>query len=458
MLVALLVAVLAATTATSLAQTVDAPVVEETGAGLAVSEIAVTPASDVAVEVEMQRRFNEFRSQYLDDRADSINWWLTVVAIVIALFGIAIPVAFAFGVQRFRYIESEARKHVDEIKSHKVQAERVVDNIRGITAQDVADPVKSKQAEKFIESALQTSDVSPIVKAIAMAHSLQKAGEIEKAIEKWRSIAHLMEGINNKIAADAWFSVGYLLSGNPKVAISAYDQAIRLDPNDSAAYSNRGSAKSDLGQHEEAIKDCDESIRLDPSNSAAYSNRSRAKGILGQYEEAIKDCDEAIRLDPRDPIAYSNRGNVKSGLGKHEEAIKDCDKAIFLDPNYFGAYINRGKIKNELKQHEEAIKDYNRAIILDPNYSGAYNNRGKAKIAIGQHEDAIKDFDESVRLNPRNHFAYFNRGLAKNCLKRIEGARSDFQTALPLVQEDGNEELVVAITEILRKIDTPEKS
>ena len=53
-------------------------------------------------------------------------------------------------------------------------------------------------------------------------------------------------------------------TGSPEEAIARYDEAIRLDPQDAAAYINRGNANDYLGQHQRAIDDYDEAIRLDP--------------------------------------------------------------------------------------------------------------------------------------------------------------------------------------------------
>ena len=49
-----------------------------------------------------------------------------------------------------------------------------------------------------------------------------------------------------------------------KMPSADYDQAIRLDPDNAAAYSNRGNAKAQLGRHEDAIADCDQSDPPEP--------------------------------------------------------------------------------------------------------------------------------------------------------------------------------------------------
>lgn len=61
-----------------------------------------TTGIDAAIEVEIQRRFNDFRSELLDDRAASIDWWLTSVAIFLTLWGIIVALAWRFVDDLFR--------------------------------------------------------------------------------------------------------------------------------------------------------------------------------------------------------------------------------------------------------------------------------------------------------------------------------------------------------------------
>ena len=62
------------------------------------------------------------------------------------------------------------------------------------------------------------------------------------------------------------------------------------------------------GENDRAIADYTEAIRLDPKNANAYSNRGYAYSDKGDTDRAIADFTEAIRLDPKFAIAYNNRG------------------------------------------------------------------------------------------------------------------------------------------------------
>ena len=62
--------------------------------------------------------------------------------------------------------------------------------------------------------------------------------------------------------------------------------------------------KVELGHAEAAISDYDMAISLDPENILAWGNRSFANIKIGQYFESISDSETVIRLDPNEARAY----------------------------------------------------------------------------------------------------------------------------------------------------------
>lgn len=193
--------------------------------------------------VDVQRRFNDLRRELLDYRAETINWRLAATAIFLAFFGIVVVLGGYFGFSRFREIEAEAKRYaeearevVSEIKEQKKQADesfahlsRIVEqsshlslNIEDLARDDAplsillgrgrSEPDVTQEIEEAVQEVRRNPEASPVARAIADASSLQRAGKIEEAIEKWRSIANVMEGIDNDLAAHAWLSVSALLS------------------------------------------------------------------------------------------------------------------------------------------------------------------------------------------------------------------------------------------------------
>src|SRR5215831_370604 len=76
----------------------------------------------------------------------------------------------------------------------------------------------------------------------------------------------------------------------------------------SAALVSQGDISAGNRDYDRAIAEYSEAIRLDPKNPNAFSNRGNAYGNKGDYDRALSDYNEAIRLDPQFAIAFNNRG------------------------------------------------------------------------------------------------------------------------------------------------------
>ena len=225
--------------------------------------------------------------------------------------------------------------------------------------------------------------------------------------------------------------------GDNKAAITDFDQAIQTNRNWRkgglwTAYNNRGIARRDLGDNKAAIDDFDQAIKLKPDLAEAYNSRGDARSALGDNKAAIDDYDQAIRLKPDYTDAYFNRGTVRSALGDKKAAINDYDQAIKLKPDYTDAYFNRGNALRDLGDNKAAIDDYDQAIKLKPDYAKAYNNRGIARSDLGDNKAAITDYDQVIKLKPDFAEAYINRGIARSDLGDNKAAIDDYDQAIKL--------------------------
>ena len=94
--------------------------------------------------------------------------------------------------------------------------------------------------------------------------------------------------------------------------------------------------------NDQTIGELNETIRLNPEDTVAYINRGFAYYQEGDYDRAIADFDRAIQLDPEDTTAYITRGSAYAGKGNYDSAIIDYDEAIRIDPECAIAYNDRG--------------------------------------------------------------------------------------------------------------------
>ena len=89
------------------------------------------------------------------------------------------------------------------------------------------------------------------------------------------------------------------------LAISAFNDALRVNPDCATGYYYRGLAYRNTGNSDQALLDYDRSISIDPDYAAAYY----AKGVVlrqsGDFQKAILQYNHAIDLLPGDPDSVS---------------------------------------------------------------------------------------------------------------------------------------------------------
>ncbi|MGI0480888.1 tetratricopeptide repeat protein [Geminocystis sp. CENA526] len=258
--------------------------------------------------------------------------------------------------------------------------------------------------------------------------------------------------VTKNLEIDKYIIEGLIYSElkNHEKAISEYDQAIKLDPNNTLTYIARGVSYGELGEYDKAISDYTKVISLDPNYAVAYNNRGFTYNSLGEYDKAIADYTKTISLDPNYAVAYNNRGGSYNELGEYQKAIADFTKAINLDPNYATAYNNRGSTYNSLGEYQKAIPDLTKAINLDPNNAPAYYHRGFSYNNLGEYQKAIADFTNAISLDSSYAEAYVMRGLSYISVSQYEKALSDLTNAKSLFIQQGNTEAVKIIEDILQ--------
>jgi len=148
------------------------------------------------------------------------------------------------------------------------------------------------------------------------------------------------------------------VKGRIDLAIADSDRAIELNRSLAVAFLARAIAYQEKAQwdfdaylsegvyEDKAIQDLDEVVRLDPNNAAAFRNRGFVNSRRQRYDRAIQDFDEAIRLDPKVAASFFGRAYALRFVGQYERAIADYRRSLTLQVDD----STRRQIGNALKQ------------------------------------------------------------------------------------------------------------
>lgn len=149
-------------------------------------------------------------------------------------------------------------------------------------------------------------------------------------------------------------------------AIKELNSKIQQNPNDAAAFYNRGQIFARNGDYSRAVTDFDQAIRLDPNDAAALNNRCWARGASGDLDLALRDCNEALRLRPDFADALDSRGLIYLKLNMNSIAVADYDAALKLKPNQASSLYGRGIGEKRLGRTTEGNSDIAAAKVISP--------------------------------------------------------------------------------------------
>jgi len=119
---------------------------------------------------------------------------------------------------------------------------------------------------------------------------------------------------------------------------------------------SKGNQFAKDGQFDSAISEYNTAVALDPENSNTYENLAISYAKTGNFPDAVQTMQTAIRLSPDDAMKYSTLGIIYHADGKLQRALEQYIRSVRLNPGYGEMYYNMAVIYNELGQFESAYR------------------------------------------------------------------------------------------------------
>jgi tetratricopeptide (TPR) repeat protein len=132
------------------------------------------------------------------------------------------------------------------------------------------------------------------------------------------------------------------------------------------AYHEQGKAELQAGNWQEAITACQQAIKLDPNCMWFYYTLGQAYREQRQWQQVISAFQQAIQRDSSVSWPYYELGRCWLKQGNWQEAIAALQQSIALNPDFAWAYHHLGEIWLDQDQPEAAIAAYEQARHLIP--------------------------------------------------------------------------------------------
>ncbi|EPY32473.1 stress-induced-phosphoprotein 1 [Angomonas deanei] len=152
-------------------------------------------------------------------------------------------------------------------------------------------------------------------------------------------------------------------------AVAAYTEAIKRNPTEHTAYSNRAAAYLKLGAYNDALKDAEKCVELKPDFVKGYARKGHAYFWTKQYNRALQAYDEGLKIDPNNADCKDGRyrtmmkiremSSGQSGDGDEaaRRAMDDPEIANIMRDSYMQLVLQ--EMQNDPTRIQEYMKDPN---------------------------------------------------------------------------------------------------
>lgn len=159
----------------------------------------------------------------------------------------------------------------------------------------------------------------------------------------------------------------------------------------SAEYAARGDGYVKDGKLDKAITAYNKALVLNPENLEVYASRGAAHYFAGHFDLAQQDFERALRSNPYHADTYTAYGSVLAARGDYKNALTILNMGIELKPTKPENFFSRAGVYFMLQDYPKAVADYTTVLRMAP-AADVLNARGAAYLRMGRKDLAEQDF------------------------------------------------------------------
>jgi len=221
-------------------------------------------------------------------------------------------------------------------------------------------------------------------------------------------------------------------AGRNSEAAAAFEEALKLAPNDADVLLEVGKYKLTAGQKEEAIKLLEHCIRILPGDGDAQYYLAQAYHLNGQDNLALRAIQLSLKAEPDNPAVWQKYGELLCVTGDCDAGLKWLLKAQHSDATLPKIDYDIALTDSKLMDLAGAAQYAARAVESQPNDVPALQLLASVDVKLAKWQEAKPAFERILTFKADDVDSLFGLGQCELELKNYPAAVDKLQLVLRL--------------------------
>ena len=230
-------------------------------------------------------------------------------------------------------------------------------------------------------------------------------------------------------------------------ALTAYQEVVKLDPQDDEAYYQlallylRSGKAEDVDLAHQALLKV---VTLKGSRVDAHLQLAYLYLLSKQPAKARLQADEILAAEPTHPDGHLIRGVSLVQEGEREKGIAELRKAIESDPTRRGAYLELARTYMQQHNFSDAAVVLRDSLQVDPQSIETRTALGDVLAAAGKESEAAQEYRRGLEVDRNNGPLYFKLAVLSQKQSRLGEAEELYRRWTEVLPNDAQAHVALA--------------
>lgn len=218
-----------------------------------------------------------------------------------------------------------------------------------------------------------------------------------------------------------------------EAALSALEEAEKLDPNDINIFLIRADVYLWEGRHKDAMDEVEYALGMavEPEDrSELFLEMADIWEDQEKYEEVINCLKNALREDPKNEEGLNRLWFCTELTETYEDSIGFHEQLIEQSPYSHLAWFNLGHAYAGINENEKSLDAFSYVIAIQENFDPAYTCSGDVLYNMAKYDEALTFYMEAIKLSKPNKELYLKAAEALEKLGDLSRSRSYLRKAI----------------------------